>query len=171
MIGPSGTDAVAPITGIHANTVRPTKKVLLEVRAGQERHHQSHNNLAQPDFTPHRFSSPRHQFTLYLLDTWREYPLYPNRKRAALARTGAVTLVSPIHARTTRRAASFPRKSWSRSPLRLLDQRLEPHRDQHSRGSSGAQGRGWLNTDEDFPIGIAVRTSCAAVARARPALS
>ena len=87
MIGPSGTDAVAPITGIHANTVRPTKKVLLEVRAGQERHYQAHNNLAQPNFTPPRFSSPRHQFTLYLLDTWREYPLYPNRKRAALART------------------------------------------------------------------------------------
>jgi len=63
------------------------------------------------------------------------------------------------------------RKSWLRSPLQLLDQRLEPHRAQISRGSSGAQGRGWLNTDEDFPIGIAVRTSCAAVARARPALS
>src|SRR6516165_8458315 len=108
MIGPSGTDAVAPITGIHANTVRPTKKVLLEVRAGQERHHQADNNLAPPDFTPHRFSSPRHQFTPYLLDTWRESPLYPNRERAPLARNGTVTLVSRSHAGTTRRAASFP---------------------------------------------------------------
>jgi AhpD family alkylhydroperoxidase len=35
---------------------------------------------------------------LYLLDAWRESPLYTDRERAALAWTEAVTLVSQTHA-------------------------------------------------------------------------
>jgi AhpD family alkylhydroperoxidase len=35
---------------------------------------------------------------LYLLDAWRESPLYTERERAALAWTEAVTLVSQTHA-------------------------------------------------------------------------
>ena len=35
---------------------------------------------------------------LYLLDAWRESPLYTNRERAALAWTEALTLVSQTHA-------------------------------------------------------------------------
>jgi AhpD family alkylhydroperoxidase len=35
---------------------------------------------------------------LYLLDAWRESPLYADREREALARTEAVTLVSKTHA-------------------------------------------------------------------------
>ena len=34
---------------------------------------------------------------LYLLDAWRESPLYTERERAALAWTEAVTLVSQTH--------------------------------------------------------------------------
>ena len=35
---------------------------------------------------------------LYLLDAWRESPLYTDRERAALAWTEALTLVAQIHA-------------------------------------------------------------------------
>src|SRR3974390_1039002 len=35
---------------------------------------------------------------LYLLNAWREAPLYSNRERAALAWTEAVTLISETHA-------------------------------------------------------------------------
>jgi alkylhydroperoxidase family enzyme len=35
---------------------------------------------------------------LYLLDAWRESPLYSERERAALAWTEALTLVSETHA-------------------------------------------------------------------------
>ena len=35
---------------------------------------------------------------LYLLDAWRESPLYSDRERAALAWTEALTLVSETHA-------------------------------------------------------------------------
>jgi AhpD family alkylhydroperoxidase len=35
---------------------------------------------------------------LYLLDAWRESPLYTDRERAALAWTEAVTLISQTHA-------------------------------------------------------------------------
>jgi len=35
---------------------------------------------------------------LYLLDAWRESPLYTDRERAVLASTEAVTLVSQTHA-------------------------------------------------------------------------
>jgi alkylhydroperoxidase family enzyme len=35
---------------------------------------------------------------LYLLDAWRESPLYSERERAALAWTEAVTLISRTHA-------------------------------------------------------------------------
>jgi len=35
---------------------------------------------------------------LYLLDAWRESPIYTNRERAALAWTEALTLVSQTHA-------------------------------------------------------------------------
>jgi alkylhydroperoxidase family enzyme len=35
---------------------------------------------------------------LYLLDAWRESPLYSDRERAALAWTEAVTLISQTHA-------------------------------------------------------------------------
>src|ERR1700726_1718771 len=35
---------------------------------------------------------------LYLLDAWREAPLYSDRERAALAWTEAVTLISQTHA-------------------------------------------------------------------------
>jgi AhpD family alkylhydroperoxidase len=35
---------------------------------------------------------------LYLLDAWREAPLYSDRERAALAWTEAVTLISETHA-------------------------------------------------------------------------
>jgi alkylhydroperoxidase family enzyme len=35
---------------------------------------------------------------LYLLDAWRESPLYSERERAALAWTEAVTLISETHA-------------------------------------------------------------------------
>jgi AhpD family alkylhydroperoxidase len=35
---------------------------------------------------------------LYLLDAWRESPLYSNRERAALAWTEALTLISETHA-------------------------------------------------------------------------
>jgi AhpD family alkylhydroperoxidase len=35
---------------------------------------------------------------LYLLNAWREAPLYTNRERAALAWTEAVTLISETHA-------------------------------------------------------------------------
>ena len=35
---------------------------------------------------------------LYLLDAWRESPLYTDRERAALAWTEAVTLISETHA-------------------------------------------------------------------------
>jgi len=35
---------------------------------------------------------------LYLLDAWRESPLYTDRERAVLAWTEAVTLVSQTHA-------------------------------------------------------------------------
>lgn len=35
---------------------------------------------------------------LYLLDAWREAPLYTDRERAALAWTEAVTLISDTHA-------------------------------------------------------------------------
>jgi AhpD family alkylhydroperoxidase len=34
---------------------------------------------------------------LYLLDAWREAPVYTDRERAALARTEAVTLISKTH--------------------------------------------------------------------------
>src|ERR1700754_4568530 len=37
------------------------------------------------------------QERIYLLDAWRESPLYSARERAALAWTEAVTLVSQIH--------------------------------------------------------------------------
>jgi alkylhydroperoxidase family enzyme len=35
---------------------------------------------------------------LYLLDAWRESPLYTDRERAALAWTEALTLISQTHA-------------------------------------------------------------------------
>src|SRR5215470_11872333 len=35
---------------------------------------------------------------LYLLDAWRESPLYSDRERAALAWTDALTLISETHA-------------------------------------------------------------------------
>jgi AhpD family alkylhydroperoxidase len=52
---------------------------------------------------------------IYLLDAWRESPLYTERERAALAWTEALTLVSqtcPTRS-TTRRGGSSPRRSWS----------------------------------------------------------
>ena len=52
---------------------------------------------------------------IYLLDAWRESPLFSARERAALAWTEAVTLVSQTTCRTTstsRPAPSSLRRSW-----------------------------------------------------------
>src|SRR5712672_3072337 len=47
---------------------------------------------------PMRESMARPRKRLYLLDAWRESPLYSERERAALAWTEALTLVSEAHA-------------------------------------------------------------------------
>src|SRR5258708_7252045 len=47
---------------------------------------------------PMRESMARPRKRLYLLDAWRESPLYSERERAALAWTEALTLVSATHA-------------------------------------------------------------------------
>ena len=55
----SDTDASVSRTGIHANTLRPTKKILLEVRAGRECQNRADDeNSIKPDFPPQQFQSP-----------------------------------------------------------------------------------------------------------------
>jgi alkylhydroperoxidase family enzyme len=51
-------------------------------------------NMHTPDARKHGETEQR----LYLLDAWREAPVYSDRERAALAWTEAVTLISETHA-------------------------------------------------------------------------
>jgi AhpD family alkylhydroperoxidase len=71
---------------------------------------------------------------LYLLDAWRESPLYTERERAALAWTEAVTLVSktPCAGRGLRGGKAVLLRGGDRQAdgRRGDDQRLEPDRDQ-----------------------------------------
>lgn len=47
---------------------------------------------------------------VYLLDAWRESPLYTDRERAALAWTGALTLIAETH------PPSQTQRTWCRRP-------------------------------------------------------
>jgi AhpD family alkylhydroperoxidase len=67
---------------------------LLKLRASQINGCAYCINMHTQDARKHGETEQR----LYLLDAWREAPLYSERERAALAWTEAVTLISETHA-------------------------------------------------------------------------
>ena len=84
---------------------------------------------------------------LYLLNAWRESPLYTDRERAALAWTEAVTLIAETHAPDDVyeevRAHFSEAETVNLTMLIGGHQCLEPDRDQLPRHSSGkGEGRG-----------------------------
>ena len=83
---------------------------------------------------------------LYLLNAWRESPLYTERERAALAWTEAVTLIAETHAPDDLyedvRAHFSESETVNLTMLIGSHQCLEPDRDQLPRHSSGkGEGR------------------------------
>ena len=84
---------------------------------------------------------------LYLLNAWREAPVYTDRERAALAWTEAVTLISrdPRARRRLRRGphAILGSRDGQSDHADRDHQRLEPDRHHLPRGAAGqGQGRG-----------------------------
>jgi hypothetical protein len=80
---------------------------------------------------------------LYLLDAWRESPLYSDRERAALVWTESVTLVAET--RVPDDVCDEARRHFSEKGLTDLttaggDQRLEPVHGRHPRDASGGEG-------------------------------
>jgi AhpD family alkylhydroperoxidase len=73
---------------------------------------------------------------LSALPAWRQTPFFDDRERAALALTDAITLISDGHVpREVWDEAERPVRARRAGPARLgdhHDQRLEPHRHQHS---------------------------------------
>ena len=86
---------------------------------------------------------------LYLLDAWRESPLYSERERAALGWTEALTLVPrrmcPMMF-IERCKRSSPRRAGNAYLAYRRDQRPEPHPSRLSRGASGRRAPGGLMT-------------------------
>ena len=79
---------------------------------------------------------------LYLLNAWREAPVYSDRERAALAWTEAVTLISETHAPDD--VYAEVRTHFSEAETDHADrdhQRMEPACDLLPRGAAGA-GKG-----------------------------
>jgi AhpD family alkylhydroperoxidase len=87
------TAMVALETAVQRSGLEPTLVELLKVRASQI------NGCAFCLHTHTRDARARGETEqrLYLLDAWRESPLYSERERAALAWTEAVTLVGQTH--------------------------------------------------------------------------
>src|SRR5262249_47653021 len=86
---------------------------------------------------------------LYLLDAWRESPLYSARERAALAWTEALTLVSETHAPDEAYQAvqaQYPRGASGAYAFDRHHQRLEPRPNRLPRRSSRQEARGGLMT-------------------------
>jgi AhpD family alkylhydroperoxidase len=91
---PDAMKAVAALEGyVHASGIEAALISLVKIRASQINgcayciHMHTHEARGRGE------SEER----LYLLDAWRESPLYTERERAALAWTEAVTLVAKTH--------------------------------------------------------------------------
>jgi len=78
---------------IHGNGLEPSLIELVRTRASQINGCAFCLHMHTRDARAHGEIEER----LYLLDAWRESPLYTERERAALAWTEAVTLISQTH--------------------------------------------------------------------------
>jgi len=94
----TGADAMKALRGVSAYTqgcgLEPALMELVKMRASQI-------NGCAYCLEMHSRDARRHGETeqrLYLLNAWRESPLYSPRERAALAWTEAVTLIADTHA-------------------------------------------------------------------------
>jgi AhpD family alkylhydroperoxidase len=79
---------------LETNGVEPSLFYLVKTRASQINGCAFCIHMHTRDARAHGETEER----LYLLDAWRESPLYTDRERAALAWTEALTLVSQTHA-------------------------------------------------------------------------
>lgn len=79
---------------MQAQSVEPVLQELVKIRASQLNGCAFCLHIHTRDARKHGETEER----LYLLDAWRESPLYTPRERAALAWTEALTLVSQTHA-------------------------------------------------------------------------
>jgi AhpD family alkylhydroperoxidase len=81
-------------TGIQKSGLEDSLLELVKIRASQINGCARCLHMHTTDARKHGETEER----LYLLDAWRESPLYSERERAALAWTEALTLVSETHA-------------------------------------------------------------------------
>ena len=79
---------------IQSSGLEPSLIELVKTRASQINGCAYCINMHTQDARKHGETEQR----LYLLDAWRESPVYSDRERAALAWTEAVTLISKTHA-------------------------------------------------------------------------
>lgn len=90
-------DAIAAVTAleqyVQKSGIEPTLLHLIKTRASQINGCAFCINMHTHEARAHGESEER----LYLLDAWREAPLYTDRECAALAWTEALTLVSETH--------------------------------------------------------------------------
>jgi AhpD family alkylhydroperoxidase len=92
---PEAMKAVAALdTYVQSSGIEPSLLELIKMRASQINGCAYCLHMHARDARAKGESEER----LYLLDAWRESPLYSDRERAALAWTEAVTLVSQTHA-------------------------------------------------------------------------
>ena len=85
----SALDAQVQASGLEQSLIE-----LVKMRASQINGCAFCLNMHSQDARKHGETEAR----LYLLDAWRESPVYSDRERAALAWTDAVTLISKTHA-------------------------------------------------------------------------
>ena len=94
-VAPAGVKALGGVYGYITQSGLPTQLVnLVYLRVSQINGCAFCINMHTQDARKHGETEQR----LYLLNAWRESPLYTDRERAALAWTEAVTLISETHA-------------------------------------------------------------------------
>ena len=79
---------------LNKSALTPLQKELIKIRASQINHCAFCINMHSEDARKRGETEQR----IYLLNAWRESPLYSDRERAALAWTEAVTLIAQTHA-------------------------------------------------------------------------
>lgn len=97
-LNPISFDAIKPMLtmsdSVESDGVEKSLQELVKMRASQINGCAYCLDMHSKDARKHRETEQR----IYLLNGWRESPLYSDRERAALAWTEALTLVSQTHA-------------------------------------------------------------------------
>ncbi|MEJ1118564.1 carboxymuconolactone decarboxylase family protein [Phyllobacterium sp. CCNWLW109] len=97
-LNPISFDALQPMLvmseGVEGNGLEKSLQELVKMRASQINGCAYCLDMHSKDARKHGETEQR----IYLLNGWRESPLYSDRERAALAWTEALTLVSQTHA-------------------------------------------------------------------------